>query len=258
MNDPYEYDWGTDPPPDEPGPDADALPEPEPPATPVEETPLLLDDDALAAPSERRLDFERGISYFPRVTLALIAVNAVVFVWQIASGGLLSEQALIDSGALHQASVLGGEVWRLGTSLFLHGDPGHLIGNMLVLYILGMASEHAFGRWRGLGIYLFAGLTGGLLCVAFEPRPTVGASGAIFGLLGAVVVFLLKNRANLYVRERRIAVVFILWAGWQFLTGLMSPHVANLAHLGGLIGGGAAAWVVPARLVEQWARSRTA
>ena len=214
---------------------------PSPVADPNFDQPIVkLTDDMLAEPTtQRRIDFEHGMSYVPRLTLLLIAANVVVFGWQLATGALASRQAMIDAGALEQQAVFRGEAWRLLSSVFLHGGFAHLLGNCLALFILGMACEHAFGVRRTLGIYLVSGLAGSLLSVAIEPGPTVGASGAIFGILGCVTVFLFRYRHQLHLRDGRIAGVLAVWAIYQFVTGFFVPHIANFAHLGGLIGGAA-------------------
>jgi rhomboid protease GluP len=201
---------------------------------------VKLTDDMLEEPTtHRRIDFERGMSYLPRLTLLLIAANVIVFGWQLASGALASRQAMIDAGALEQQAVFRGEGWRLLSSVFLHGGFDHLLGNCIALFILGMACEHAFGVRRTLGIYLVSGLAGSLLSVAIEPGPTVGASGAIFGILGCVTVFLYRYRHQLHLRDGRVAAVLAVWALYQFATGFLHPYIANFAHLGGLIGGAA-------------------
>jgi rhomboid protease GluP len=134
-----------------------------------------------------RVDFERGMRYAAPVTLVLIAVCCVVFIWQLAAGVLESESALVDGGALVAGRIVRGEVWRLATSIFLHGGLDHLLGNMVALYILGIAVEHAFGPGRMAAIYVAAGVVGGLATSAVNPLPTVGASGAVFGLMGCLV-----------------------------------------------------------------------
>jgi rhomboid protease GluP len=208
------------------------------PPAPVEQPVFKLTDDMLDdTPFEQRTDFELGMSYFPRLTLALIVVNTIVFGWELAIGALDNKEALLRAGALEQQAVVRGEVWRLLSSVFLHGSVDHLLGNCIALFVLGMACEHAFGLRRTLGIYLVSGLAGSLLSVAIEGGPTVGASGAIFGMLGCVIVFLYRFRHQFTVRDTRIGFVLAIWAGYQILTGFLNPQIANFAHLGGLIGG---------------------
>jgi rhomboid protease GluP len=203
------------------------------------------------APAEPRVEFERGMAYVAPATLTMIVLCTAVFGWQIASGGLESDEALVESGALVTDRLVRGEAWRLVSSMFLHGSPDHLLGNMLALYILGIACEHAFGPLMMLGIYAVAGIAGGLASAAVMPLPTVGASGAIFGLMGCAVAMLARRRRELHVRDGRIGVVLAAWAAWQLLLGSMNPMIANMAHLGGLLAGAALGWVITPRLLHR-------
>lgn len=170
--------------------------------------PPVISADMLAADGPfRRLDFERGMRLAAPVTLGLIAACCATFVWQLEAGVLADEAALVRGGALVREGLLRGEVWRLVSSMFLHGDIGHLLGNMVPLFILGAACEHAFGGGKAAAIYLAAGLAGGVATAALDPRPTVGASGAVFGLMGCLVAVLQRLRAKVRTRDGRIAAV---------------------------------------------------
>lgn len=229
------------------------------------EEPILITPDMLtarrarpAARADGRIDFERGMARFPPVILLLIAANIAVFVWQIASGALLTSKeaieagiagaTLIDLGALVRTEVVAGEWWRMVTAMFLHGGFGHLFGNMVVLYIVGMACEHAYGTTRMVWIYFASGLAGSALSLLASPGPSVGASGAVFGVLAAVVVTLYRHQQRFFVRDKRIGFVLAAWAGWQLLTGFLTPFIDNFAHLGGIIGGAMMAMVLDSRL----------
>jgi rhomboid protease GluP len=231
------------------------------PEGPAEE-PILITPDMLAPrrpaprPPDPRIDFERGIGPLPPVVLAIMAANVAVFIWEVNSGAFVNSKVAIEAGALHpsiiaagaliRAKVLAGEWWRMVTAMFLHGGIDHLIGNMFVLYIVGMACEHGFGAARTALIYLGSGLTGSALSLAMGPGPSVGASGAIFGVLAAVVVMLYRYQKRFQVRDKRVGFVLAAWAGWQLLTGFVSPFIDNFAHLGGMLGGTLAAlWLVP-------------
>jgi len=182
-------------------------------------------------------DFERGMRMLPPLTLLLIACCVAMFAWEIASGALSDKDSIVAAGALTREGVLAGEWWRLISAPFLHAGPDHLIGNCLVLYIVGLACEHALGFAQTAVVYFTSALTGAGLSMAFRPGPSVGASGAIFGVLASVVVVLIRYRHQFYVRDKRIAVVLAAWAAWQVLTGLASPFIDNFAHLGGIAGG---------------------
>ena len=233
------------------------------------EQPILITPDMLAtrAPARPpaagrdragRIDFERGMRRFPPLILLLIAANIAVFFWEISSGVFLSSKeaieaglagaTLIDAGALVRAKVVAGEWWRMLTAMFLHGGFGHLIGNMVVLYIVGMACEHAFGTLRMGLVYFGSGLAGSTLSMLASPGPSVGASGAVFGVVAAVVVTLYRHQKHFFIRDKRIGFVLAAWAAWQLLTGFVTPFIDNFAHLGGIIGGGIAALMLTPRL----------
>jgi len=209
------------------------------PDQPAEE-PILITHDMLVKAPRRpsgRVDFEQGMSYAPRLTLLLIVINTIVFAWEVANGALQSKQSIIAAGALARDNVLQGEAWRLFTPMFLHGSPDHLIGNMIALYILGMALEHAVGFSQMLLLYFVSGLTGSLASMALSPGPSVGASGAIFGVMAGVTIFLYTHQQRFHVRDKRISFVLIVWALFTIVTGLASPYVDNAAHAGGFLGG---------------------
>lgn len=217
-----------------------------------EEAPLELTDDMLAEPAPQLgVDFERGMSRSPPFTIFMIVLLTVMFAWELGSGALKDEAAIMRAGALEKKAVLEqGEWWRIPTSMHLHGGLDHLIGNCLGLFLLGLAMEHAFGFWSAALIYFVAGVAGALASIALEGGPTVGASGAIFGWCGATIVFYFRYRSKLMARDTRVGGVLLIWAGWTILTGFLSPQVSNFSHLGGFLAGAAIAFLTPTRLDE--------
>jgi rhomboid protease GluP len=205
----------------------------------------------LTTPAQRgAVDFERGMSLAPSLTLLLIVANSVVFIWEVATSALSDRDSIVAAGALVRDRVTDGELWRLVTSMFLHGGADHLIGNCLVLYIVGMACEHGLGFAQTAVVYFASGLAGGLLSLAVRPGPSVGASGAIFGVTIAVVVTLYRYQDRFYVRDKRIGFVLAAWAGYTLFTGFLNPYIDNFAHLGGMAGGGLVALGVRPRLLS--------
>ena len=187
----------------------------------------------------------------PVISIALIAVNVVIFFYTVAQGALQSETAILAAGALSQELVFRGDIWRLGSAMFLHGSFEHLVGNSIGLYILGMAAEHAYGRLEMAGIYFLAGLLGSCFSVAINPGPAVGASGAIFGLLGAMIIFFAKHRDNLHLRDKRVGHVLLMWAGYSIVTAFFMPFIDNAAHVGGLIAGAFAGFAITPRMIKE-------
>ena len=183
------------------------------------------------------VDFEQGMGYAPPATLAIIGLLVAMFVWQLGTGALQSQAGLVDAGALVRSRVIEGEWWRLFSCTLLHGGGDHLIGNCIALYVLGMAGEQALGAWRVLVLYLASGLAGSLASVLTGPGPSIGASGAICGLMGAVVLILYKYRRVYHVRNKEIGIVLAGWAAFTIFTGAVDPQIDNWAHFGGLLGG---------------------
>lgn len=223
------------------------------PPVPPEERAILITPDMLVPvrPKDPRVPFEKGMSYFPVVIGLLIIANVAVYLWEIATGALLSQEAVIAAGALFREKVLAGEVWRLITAAFLHGSLDHILGNTIFMYILGLATEHAFGLGKTALIYILAALTGSLLSTAMSPGPGVGASGAIFGLMGALTVVFYRRRADFYLRDRGIGTFVGALAFLQIVLGFTDPYIDNWAHLGGFLGGSFAALVLRPALGEE-------
>jgi rhomboid protease GluP len=204
---------------------------------PVNEEPLVVTSDMLADESTGFVDFEEGMGYAPPATLAIIGLLVAVFVWQVASGALQSQTGIVDAGALVRSRVVEGEYWRLFTATLLHGGSDHLIGNCIALYVLGMAGEHALGAWRMIVLYVASGLAGSLASVLTGPGPSLGASGAICGVMGGVILILWKYRRVYHVRNKEIGLVLAAWAAFTIFTGAIDPRIDNWAHFGGLLGG---------------------
>jgi rhomboid protease GluP len=185
----------------------------------------------------RRVDFERRMRRLPPGTVALVVVLTAIFLVEHALEVLDSPEALLLAGALSRDAVLAGEWWRVVTAIFLHGSVNHLVGNAVALFVLGLVCEHAFGRVQFVSLFVWSGIAGSLVSMLTSPGPSVGASGAIFGLQGAAIVLFRRHRERLLVRDRRIGVVLIVWALYTIVQGMLTPYVDNGAHLGGLLGG---------------------
>ncbi len=198
------------------------------------EQPLRITPDMLLG---RRVDFERRMRRAPPVTVGIILVLVVIYLGELAAGALASREAIIAAGALEASAVAAGEVWRLVTATLLHGGPQHLAGNAVALFILGMVCEHAFGWPQFLLLYAASGITGSVASVLTGAGPSVGASGAIFGLQAAAIVLFRRHRDRLLLRDRRIGFVLLVWAISSIASGIVSPYVDNAAHLGGALAG---------------------
>ena len=185
----------------------------------------------------RRVDFERRMRSTPPATLTLIGILTAIFALEVAAGSLDGNDAIVRAGALVRDGVAHGQLWRLVTPIFLHGGIEHLVSNAVALFILGLVCEHAFGRAQYVSLFLVSGLSGSLLSVVLNPGPSVGASGAIFGLQGAAIVLFRRHRDRLLVRDRRIGFVLLVWAIYTIVGGIATPYIDNGAHIGGALGG---------------------
>lgn len=181
----------------------------------------------------RRVAYEGGGAIVTRI---LIAVNVFVFLVNLAQGSSLGQVrgTWFEKGALYIPGGLDqGEWWRLITSAFLHGNLIHLGMNMLVLWIVGTPVEMAIGRWRFLALYLVSGLAGAAGALIFSPNAvTVGASGAIFGILGAALV--LEAQRSYVLGGQAFGLIVV-----NLVLTFAIPNVSIGGHIGGLVGGAA-------------------
>lgn len=174
------------------------------------------------------------------VTLGLTAVTILAFGAQVLSGWVLGFDLVAGLAAKVNRAIAAGQVWRLVTPLFVHGGILHLLVNMYSLNVLGPLVERLFGGRRMLAVYLLAGLGGSVFSLALTPAASLGASGAIFGLLGALAAFLALHRRDLgpagQLQLRQLALVALINLGLG-----LTPGIDNAAHLGGLLSGAALA-----------------
>ncbi len=178
------------------------------------------------------------------MTRFLIALNAIGYLWEIkvAGPGMLSFagggniQRVLDEGSLYPAAVLqNGQWWRIFTSAFLHGGLLHIGVNMLSLWFLGRFIEYALGPWRMLVVYVVSLVAAGLGVVYFSPpiAATVGASGAIFGLFGALFAIGLKlGRPGMDLIKANLGILVI-----NLVITFTVPSISWQAHISGLVAG---------------------
>lgn len=173
----------------------------------------------------------------PMATMVIIAINALVFIVDYAQPGVsfLERAALIGYGNFRDIGEIGvaqGEWWRLITSGFLHGGPMHLAFNMFALWNLGEALERVLGPVRFASAYLASLLAGSFGVMLLDPNAiTVGASGAVFGLFGLLLMLQLSR--SIPLRQTGLGMMLALNLGITFLI----PNISIGGHLGGLAGG---------------------
>jgi membrane associated rhomboid family serine protease len=192
---------------------------------------------------QARTVFGGQVTAKPVVTYTLIGLNVLIYLAELVNSSVVTRfdmvgEELTRSGQMYPgAGVAGGEWWRLITGAFLHAPPGggslwitHLLFNMWALFVLGTQLEVLLGRGRYLVLYLLAALGGHVLIYLVDPQqPSLGASGAIFGLFGAYFVVARKLRADTR------GIVFLLMIN-LFIT-FSVPGIAWQAHVGGLVTG---------------------
>ena len=174
------------------------------------------------------------------ITKALVVVNVLVFIAALAGDRVVARLALVSSGLIGGVDPIGvaeGEWYRLVTAAFVHVNWWHIAMNMYALWLIGPPVEAMEGRWRFLALYLVSGVAGSALSLAYlgPLRYSLGASGAVFGLLGATLV--LGRRFN---RDTSVAATIIVLSTVLALA-IPGLHVDWRAHLGGALAGAAIA-----------------
>lgn len=180
----------------------------------------------------------------PRYSTLLLAANFILFGIELlaASQAGVGLESLFGGVRGTTLQALGArdyraisECWRLLTAVFLHGNLIHLLFNSLVLYDVGPAVEEMYGGPRFIVLYLAAGVAGSLASFFYDPyRIMVGASGALFGLIGVMIAYGYRHRTAL---GEHIKSMYVRWAIFGLLYGFVVPGVDNAAHVGGLLAG---------------------
>jgi len=217
--------------------------------------PTLGPQPAAPAPAPVRLSLPVSVPY---VTYAIVALTSLVYLLQLGSVAVLgyaNPAAQLDwleaYGARINDLIRAGELWRFLTPVLLHASVPHILFNMYALIVFGVGLERHFGHWRYLALYLLGGFTGNVLSFVLSGGYSVGASTAIFGLVGAEGIFLYQNR-QLFGSQfgRAIGNVIFIVAVNLFLG--LTPGIDNWGHVGGLLGGLVFTWFAgPVWAVQQ-------
>lgn len=171
----------------------------------------------------------------PIVTYIIMAICIILFILMELSGGSTNSQTLLKYGANLDMLVKNGEYYRLFTCIFLHIGIMHLLCNMYSLYIIGREVENLFGKIKYIIIFILSGIFGSIMSLAFTHNTiSAGASGAIFGLLGALLYFGMHYRTYLGEAIKRSIIPIIVV---NLIIGFFAEGIDLAAHIGGLVGG---------------------
>lgn len=175
----------------------------------------------------------------PPAVKGLLIANVSIYLLQLATQRTL----VIMFGLIPAAVIRDFEIWRLVTYMFLHGGLLHILINMFILWMFGVTIEQTWGTKRFLFYYFMTGIAGGLFTMVFQPSsmvPTIGASGAIYGLLAAYAVMFPNQIMYLYfIIPMKVKYAVLLFVGLEFFASLGSTPdgIGHLAHLGGAVVG---------------------
>jgi rhomboid protease GluP len=194
----------------------------------------------------------------PYVTYTIVGITVLMYLLQLGSVawlGYASSAVQLDwleaYGARINEFIRAGQVWRFMTPVLLHASIPHILFNMYALVAFGSGLEQHFGHWRFLALYLLGGFAGNVLSFLLSSGYSVGASTAIFGLVGAEGIFLYQNRALLGRQFGRAIGNVLFIVAVNLFMGL-TPGIDNWGHIGGLLGGLVFAWFAgPVWVVQQ-------
>jgi rhomboid protease GluP len=192
-----------------------------------------------------------------KITYTLILLNVFIYFISIFLSQNIIDidvETLVNMGAIYGPyTVLDAQWWRLGSAMFLHGGMTHLLMNMFSLYLIGRGVESYFDTKSYIIIYIFSGLLGSLASLYMHPESVgVGASGAIFGVFGALAGFFLAHRNHIEEHTKSFMRDFSIIIGINLIIGFSIPSVDMSAHIGGLVVGFLGGFMVSKNLKLIW------
>ncbi len=173
------------------------------------------------------------------LTFALLVIITLIWLFEAATKAQYDNEKLAALGAILPGTLQRGEYWRLLAAMFLHGGWLHWASNSWALYQLGSLYEILFGTRRFAIVYFVSGICASAASAAhLMNEPAVGASGAIFGILGAFIFSIRRSpRYRHQPWTRSLVGQLVFWIGLNIVIGFSVPHIDNVAHIGGLITG---------------------
>jgi len=177
----------------------------------------------------------------PRVTYTILGITVIVYLLQLLTQFTLGYDLPVGLGAKGNEAIRAGQLWRFFTPMLLHGSILHIGFNMYALNAFGAGLERRYGHGRFLLLYILGGFAGTVFSFLFTRAYSIGASGAIFGLIGAEGIFLYQNRKLFGARVGRAINNVVFVVAINLFLGLQ-PGIDNWGHVGGLMGGLIFAW----------------
>ena len=182
----------------------------------------------------------RGIrDFFSSVNHYIVVLNIIIFLLTDLILFPATAEKIVETASLNHTLFFGGEYYRLFTYMFLHGDISHIMGNMMMIFFLGDTLERHLGKVRYLILYFSTGILAGVASMVYNilsvrDAYSIGASGAGFGLMGALLALLMMNHGRMDgINITRI----LLYVALSLYTGIRSTGIDNAAHVGGLAAG---------------------
>ena len=223
----------------------------------LSETGYLLDSGDMHAINEKLMTNDEREAYLKKsskkpapVAVTLVIVNTLVFLTSVIIGNIAAngENPFIASGRMEFDPVINGEYYRFISAMFLHSGVQHLISNMVLLYFMGEMVENKTGSVRFAIIYLVSGIMGNVVSFGYEwitytRYTSVGASGAVYGIMGALLYLVIKKTEGLNIPIKRM----ILLVAYCLYSSFASSHIDYAAHIGGLVFGFIMAFIVCAK-----------
>ena len=195
-------------------------------------------------PTDNYVTFNPAITkHKPIITKLLIIIILLMYLIEIYFNAIYNDKVLILLGAKWNEGIKGGEYWRFITCSFLHGNIFHLFANIAAFYIFGREVESVFGTIRFISLFILSSWGATLTSYIFSPNIAIGVSGAIFGIIGAIMVFFYRQREKLIGAKLKFKTMYTLIL-INLLFGFFLPKIDNFAHVGGLITGTLLSWFI--------------
>lgn len=209
-----------------------------------------MSNETSAQPEQVRLQVVSVPNHRPVMTYTIIGITVFIYLLQIGTLYGLKVDLPGALGIKDNELILAGQVWRLFTPMFLHDDRLflHIGFNMYFLAIVGARLEKFSGPWAFLLLYIVAGFAGNVFSFLFSPNQSWGASTAIYGLMGAQLIYVLHNRSFMENNGKEALRSTLIMIVANTLIGLIGAFIDNWGHLGGLAGGALFAWFGGAKL----------